>query len=214
MEDDDVIRLLRAMHERLAGHLVPGMTVPLLALRDRMIETAVFRAESLKLCSLLVQEGRERLKKHGVAEDDVIVVPILRSGMAFLEPARLVFPDAPVGMLGMKRDERTLVPQWYYENLPKLSAQSTVVILDPMLATGGSASAAVARLVERGAAPGRIYFIGIIAAPEGYAELARHIPEENIILAAVDEKLDAHGYIVPGLGDFGDRYFCAQAHLS
>jgi uracil phosphoribosyltransferase len=76
-----------------------------------------------------------------------------------------------------------------------------------MLATGGSAEAAVARLIEKGAAPKNIYFTGIIAAQEGLALLAQHIPQENITLAAVDEKLDAHKYIVPGLGDFGDRYF-------
>jgi uracil phosphoribosyltransferase len=124
-----------------------------------------------------------------------------------LEPVLQKFPKAPVGVLGMKRGESTFRPSWYYENIPPLSGQSIVVILDPMLATGGSAETAVSHLLEHGAKSKNVYFLGIIGAPEGFARLAHFIPRKNIILASIDKGLDTKKYIVPGLGDFGDRYF-------
>lgn len=147
------------------------------------------------------------MEKRGIAPDRVVLVIILRAAMAFINPAREVFPNAPIGVFGMKRDERTKVARWYYENLPPLSRRSVVIVLDPMLATGGSAAAAARRLLVRGSDPKNIYFVGIIAAPEGISRLARFIPQENITLAAVDTGLDAQKLIIPGLGDFGDRYF-------
>lgn len=183
------------------------MDKSLAVLRDRKTDTATFRAAAEKLCALLMRDMKTLLRKHGVAEKDVALVTILRSGVALVPPALRAFPGARVGVLGLKRDERTFVARWYYENLPPLSKRSAIVILDPMLATGGTTEAAVARLVERGAAPEHIYFIGVIAASEGFERLARLIPEKNIVLAAIDKKLDARKLIVPGLGDFGDRYF-------
>lgn len=175
-------------------------------LRDRGTGTAEFRAASEKLGGLLAEEARARVAAPGAAGRIVLVI-ILRSGIALLGPALRAFPSAPVGVLGMKRDEHTFAPRWYYENLPPLTEHDVVVILDPMLATGGSAEAAVARLTERGASASNLYFVGVIGATEGLARLSRLMPREHIVLAAVDEELDAHKYIVPGLGDFGDRYF-------
>ena len=184
-----------------------GMEPFLGALRDRRTGTAAFRAAARILCLGIMRKQKALLKKRGMASEPVVLVVILRAAIALLDPALRVFPDAPVGVFGMKRDERTKVARWYYENLPRLSKRSVIIVLDPMLATGGSAEAAVRRLVGRGADPKRIYFIGVVAAPEGVARLARRIPRGNITLAAVDEKLDAGKMIVPGLGDFGDRYF-------
>ncbi len=176
-------------------------------LRDRKTDTAGFRAAARKICASLMETLSALLRKQGADMKCTIFVVILRASIAFLDPAMRMFPHAAVGVVGLKRDEHTLVPRWYYENLPPLSKNSVVVVLDPMLATGGSAEAAVLRLIERGADRKRIYFAGIIAAPEGLSRLAQHIPQKNIVLAVVDEKLDANGMIVPGLGDFGDRYF-------
>lgn len=154
-----------------------------------------------------MEEMQSRVKAQVAGEQDIVIVLILRAGIAFFEAAIRVFPDAPVGVLGLKRNEQTLDPHWYYENLPSISGTCSVVILDPMLATGGSAEMAVERLEKRGADLKHTYFAGVVAAPEGIARLAELIPRENIVLAAVDEGLDEHGMIVPGVGDFGDRYF-------
>ena len=176
-------------------------------LRDRETGTAEFRAASEHLAELLIREMHVRLMARLPAPERIVLVIILRSGIALLPSALRTFPGAPVGVLGMKRDERTFAPHWYYENLPPLSKNDTVVILDPMLATGGSAEAAANRLVERGAITSNLHFVGVIGATEGLARLSRLIQEDHIILAAIDAELDAHKYIVPGLGDFGDRYF-------
>ncbi len=183
------------------------MHTHLSVLRDRKTDTAGFRAASDKLCAGLMQNLKANLEKRGVRPERVVFVIILRSAIALLGPAIQAFPRAPVGVLGLKRDEHTLIPRSYYENLPPLDEYDAIVLLDPMLATGGSAEAAVSRLLLRGAGSEKLYFAGIIAAPEGLSRLSVHIPRENIMLAAVDEKLDSKGMIVPGLGDFGDRYF-------
>lgn len=176
-------------------------------LRNRKTSTTSFRVASEKVCTHLMLRLVTLFKKQHVSLDNVIIVIILRSGFALLDPALRTFPNALVGVLGMKRDEHTFNPYWYYENLPSLSEKSTVVLLDPMLATGGSAEAAVLRLHEHGAKMENIYFLGIIGATEGFTRLAHFIPKENIVLAAIDKGLNAKKYIVPGLGDFGDRYF-------
>lgn len=183
-------------------------------LRNRKTKTDDFRAASRALSTALARKTAALLKKRRVALERAVIVIILRSGAALFEPALRVFPGAAVGVLGIKRDERTFAPRWYYENLPPFSKRSVVVMLDPMLATGGSAEAAAKRLIARGAAARNIYFIGIVAAPEGLRRLARHIPQENIILASIDEGLDTLNMIVPGLGDFGDRYFGTSGTLA
>jgi uracil phosphoribosyltransferase len=180
---------------------------PLEVLRNRETDTAAFRAATRLVGASLLRKMHALLSERHVAPESVVFTVILRSGIALLEPALLAFPEARVGVVGLKRDETTFEPYWYYENLPMISKESTIIILDPMLATGGSAEAVVTRLIERGADSKRICFLGIIAAPEGVARLARVISMENMVLAATDEGLTAGKLITPGLGDFGDRYF-------
>ena len=176
-------------------------------LRDRAVSTAEFRRAADDVCEHLMGVVKEDLVKKGIEQKDVVLVIILRAAIAFLGAATAIFPDAPIGVLGMRRDERTLEPFWYYENLPPISSKSTVIILDPMLATSGSVGAAVERLHMRGADMARMHFVGIIGAPEGVARLTALMPKENVVLGAIDKGLNDQGMIVPGLGDFGDRYF-------
>lgn len=183
------------------------MNIPLKTLRNRKTRTAEFRAASRTVGAHLMRKLAAIMRKKKVPHERVVLVIILRASIALLEPALRAFPGASVGVLGLRRDPRTFAPIRYYENLPPLSKRDTVVILDPMLATGGSAEAAVLRLVERGADPKKICFLGVVAAPVGLARLMRRIPRENIVLGAVDRGLTARKLIVPGLGDFGDRYF-------
>jgi len=135
----------------------------------------------------------------------IVLVPILRAGLGLLHGLLDILPEAEVGHLGMARDETTLRPTHYYKNLPSSISSADTMLIDPMLATGHSASAAIAELKSAGAS--RIRFICLVAAPEGLALLASDHPEVPIYAAALDSSLDHRGYIVPGLGDAGDRYF-------
>lgn len=133
-------------------------------------------------------------------------VAILRAGLGMLDPVRDLLPDAPIYQIGIKRNEETLEPAVYYTNLPGSFAQiSHILLLDPMLATGGSASEAV-RLLRVGYG-GPISFLGLIGAPIGVRRLLDTDPQVRIYLVALDDRLDEHGYIMPGLGDAGDRLF-------
>lgn len=143
--------------------------------------------------------------KGYVAAEKVLFVVILRAGLGFLEGFRKMLPEAKIGFLGMYRDEKTLIPHEYYMRLPEDLANYTVYLLDPMLATGGSAIDACASLVKHGAK--KIKFVGLVGAPEGVANLNKSYPDVDIYLASLDEKLNDLGYIVPGLGDCGDRVF-------
>ena len=172
-------------------------------MRDRTKGTEEFRKASDIVTRELIDQIPEDLK----AKNDIVLAVILRSAIAFLPAALKTFPSAKISILGLKRDEKTAIAFWYYENIPPLSANTTVIILDPMLATGGSAVKAVEKLTEKGAEPTNIHFIGVIAAPEGLNALTAMIPKENVILGALDEKLDTAKFIVPGLGDYGNRYF-------
>lgn len=134
-----------------------------------------------------------------------VIIPILRAGLGFLEPFLDIFPRAKVGHIGLKRDEETLQPREYYYNSPGSLEDYDVVVVDPMLATGGSAVAAVDNLKKRGAK--RIMFVCLIAAPEGIEQLAKAHGDVRIITAAMDRELNEKGYILPGLGDAGDRSF-------
>lgn len=133
------------------------------------------------------------------------VVPILRAGLGMVDGVLALIPAARVGHIGMYRDPETLNPVEYYCKLPSDIAQRDVMVLDPMLATGGSACDAITLIKKRGAK--RIKFIGIIAAPEGLERLMKEHPDVQVFVAALDDHLDAHGYIIPGLGDAGDRIF-------
>ncbi|NLP48142.1 MAG: uracil phosphoribosyltransferase [Clostridiales bacterium] len=135
----------------------------------------------------------------------IAFVPILRAGLGMIDGVLNLVPSARVGHIGLYRDPDSLQPVDYYCKLPIDVSERDVIVLDPMLATGGSAIDAISRIKEH--APKSIKFIGIIAAPEGLQALEEAHPDVDVFLASLDEKLDEHGYIVPGLGDAGDRIF-------
>jgi uracil phosphoribosyltransferase len=137
--------------------------------------------------------------------ENIGLVPILRSGLGMVEGVWELMPSAEVWHIGLYRDERTLKPVEYYNKLPVLPRVSVTLILDPMLATGGSA-VATANILKRWGVH-KIKFVGIIGAPEGIELMQHHHPEIPIHLAAIDDRLNEHGYILPGLGDAGDRQF-------
>jgi uracil phosphoribosyltransferase len=135
----------------------------------------------------------------------VTLVPILRAGLGMADGVLKLLPDARLGHLGVYRDENTLEPVSYYQKLPPDIASTEVLLIDPMLATGGSGSAAVSYLKKAGVAS--MKFVCLVAAPEGIQALHAHHPEVPIYCAAIDRQLNAKGYILPGLGDAGDRIF-------
>lgn len=136
--------------------------------------------------------------------NNIVVVPILRAGLGLLSGVLRMIPNAHVGHIGLYRDEKTLEPHEYYCKIPPDKDPITVVV-DPMLATGGSAEAAITMLKKRGL--NNIRFMCLVAAPEGVEVLNKAHPDVKVYTAALDEKLNEHGYIVPGLGDAGDRIF-------
>lgn len=141
---------------------------------------------------------------RGQVLGDLVAVPILRAGLGMLEAVTELFPEVAVGYIGLERDEASLEPQSYYRKLPPVQGHH-VLILDPMLATGGSGSAATSAVKEGG--PASIRFVCVVAAPEGIERMQADHPDVPIFTAAIDRQLNDHGYILPGLGDFGDRLF-------
>jgi uracil phosphoribosyltransferase len=136
---------------------------------------------------------------------NIAIVPILRAGLGMVDGILTLLPNAKVGHIGLYRDPQTLEPVEYYCKMPNDIAERDVLILDPMLATGGSASAAIAFLKGYGCK--NIKLMNILAAPDGVARITQDHPDVEVYCAALDEKLNDHGYIVPGLGDAGDRIF-------
>lgn len=136
---------------------------------------------------------------------DVVIIPILRAGMGMVDGIRNLIPTAKVGFIGMYRDEETLEPHEYFCKLPNEIKEGICLVVDPMLATGGSAIAAINLLKSKGAKD--IRFVCLVAAPEGVKALGDAHPDIQIYIASLDEKLNEQGYIVPGLGDCGDRLF-------
>jgi uracil phosphoribosyltransferase len=146
-----------------------------------------------------------RMDHRMLAAPEPVLVAVLRAGLGLMEGGMQVLPEAPVGHVGLVRDEHTLKPSQYMLRMPPEVRSRGAILFDPMLATGGSAVAAVQRVKEAGAP--HLRFVCVVAAPEGVARLSAAHPDVPIYTAALDEKLDHRGFIVPGLGDAGDRCF-------
>ena len=200
----------------VADHVLLRRLVSIL--RDRGTPHGVFRQTLDDAAMILAYEAMRGLradeyevqtpleKAQAVRlTDEVVLVAILRAGLGLVDGFLRLVPDARVGHLGMYRDEEALRPVGYYENIPSGVADAEVFVVDPMLATGGSATQAIARLKRAGAQ--RIMFVCLVAAPEGVKALREAHPEVPILTAALDRELDENGYIRPGLGDAGDRIF-------
>lgn len=152
-----------------------------------------------------VKTPLETCKQQVVKDNSIAIVPILRAGLGMVNGIHVLFPSARVGHIGMYRDESTLEPQEYYCKLPEGIEDKLVLLCDPMLATGGSACDAIALLKKRGCK--NIKFMAIIGAPEGVSKVAEAHPDVNIYVSTLDRCLNENGYILPGLGDAGDRLF-------
>ena len=170
--------------------------------------TTLMTYESLKDVPTVAKEVKTPLEtctQFVVEDDSVVIVPILRAGLGMVNGVHVLFPLAKVGHIGMCRNEETLEPDTYYCKLPKDIGERDVFVVDPMLATGGSGIDAVSQIKLRN--PRSIKFMCIIAAPEGIEAFTKAHPDVPVYCAALDEKLNEKGYIVPGLGDAGDRIF-------
>ena len=196
----------------------PLITHKLTLMRRKECNTKDFRENLDEIAELMAYEVCRDLPVRAVdietpmspttgfeLSKEVVIVPILRAGIGLLDGIRRLVPTAKVGFIGMYRDEETLQPVEYLVKLPEDIDQRQIFVVDPMLATGGSAILAVDSLKKRGAA--NIKFICLVAAPEGVKALQEAHPDIDIYTAALDEKLNENGYIVPGLGDAGDRLF-------
>ena len=187
-------------------------------LRDKKASVQSFRHHSDKICQLLFAEAIKGLDFKQVEietplasissrklADEIIVVPVLRAGLAMLFGALTLLPKSKVGFVGMERDEKTALAHEYYWKLPPITKNSVVIITDPMLATGGS----IAHLLERveKEQPKEMRVVSVIAAPEGIELIQKRFPQVEIFVGQVDDHLNDQKYIVPGLGDYGDRYF-------
>lgn len=194
----------------LSGHL-------LLALRDKRTPPSVFRTLTKRLTTVLMIEATRDLPTRPssvqtpleeatgrVLLEPIVAVPILRAGLGMLDAVVELFPEVRVGYLGLERDEATFQPSEYYAKLPGLDDARTFV-LDPMLATGGSAGAALSSVKRAGARWTRM--ISIVSAPEGIKVVEEAHPDVEIVTASLDRELNEHAYILPGLGDMGDRLF-------
>ena len=158
-----------------------------------------------KLDDVIVETPLEKYKTQTLNEDNYAFVPILRAGMSMVEGIIKVVPNAKIGHIGLYRNEETLEPVEYYYKMPENINKREVFILDPMLATGGSASATISRLKKDGVK--KIKFLCIISAPEGIKKINEEHPDVEIYTSSVDRKLNDVGYILPGLGDAGDRVY-------
>jgi uracil phosphoribosyltransferase len=197
----------------LASHL-------LMALRDQFTEPQQFRSLTKRLTTVLMVEATRDLptKTDLVATPleetegrtlavPLVAVPILRAGLGMLDAVVELFPHVRVGYIGLERDEATFQPSEYYEKLPPL-ADARTFILDPMLATGGSAAAAIEAVKSGGAK--NIRMVSIVAAPEGVKTMEAAHPDVEVFTASIDRELNDSAYILPGLGDFGDRLYGTQ----
>ena len=159
----------------------------------------------LSLEDIEIETPLQKMTGKQISGKKLVIVPILRAGLGMVEGMLTIIPAAKVGHIGLYRDPETLEPVEYYCKLPSDIASREVFVTDPMLATGGSATAAITMLKEKGAK--KIHFMCIIAAPEGIKKMHEMHPDVDLFIGALDDHLNDHGYIVPGLGDAGDRIF-------
>ncbi|NOT26745.1 MAG: uracil phosphoribosyltransferase [Acidobacteria bacterium] len=201
---------------RLVDH--PLVQDALMELRDVRTAPPAFRRAANRISVLLAAEALREVPSvpetvqtplgpadGRVVRDDVVVVPVLRAGLGMLDAVLELLPAARVGHIGLQRDEATAIASRYYSRLPPSIGRSFVLMIDPMLATGGSAVAAIDLM--KGAGARTIRMICIVSAPEGLALVEQHHPDVLVYTPVIDSHLDAHKYIVPGLGDFGDRLY-------
>ena len=207
------------MRVHVANH--PLITHKLTVLRDKNTPSPVFRLLVEELVTLLAYEATRDIRVEEVtietpvtqakgvklSKPRPIIVPILRAGLGMLEGIVKLLPSATVGFLGIKRNEETLMPETYANRLPEDLSGRQVFIIDPMLATGGTLIDSIDYVFERGAT--EVTCVCLLGAPEGLAAVEAHVAGKDvrIVLGALDEKLNEHGYIVPGLGDAGDRLY-------
>ncbi len=204
--------MLHILNHPLAAHVITH-------LRDKTTKPATFRTLTYQISLLLAVEATrdmvttekkietplETVVGRVLENQPLVVVPILRAGLGMVQPILDVFPDVAVGYVGLERDHATAIARSYYCKLPPLTASCRVLIVDPMLATGGSAVQALAVVRAQGAKD--IALVSIVSAPEGVAEVEKHYPDVPIYTATLDRELNARKYILPGLGDFGDRLY-------
>lgn len=200
------------------GH--PFVKDSLAHLRDINTDIRRFRFHSDQICHLLFAEAIKGLQFRSVEietpvaktvveklADEIVVVPVFRAGLAMLFGALQLLPKSKIGFVGYARDEETAQAKEYYWKLPQLTEHSVVIVTDPMLATGGTILHMLHRLTELGQKPKEIRVVSVVASPEGIQAVHKEFPEVVIVCAAVDQGLNEKKYIVPGLGDYGDRYF-------
>ena len=187
-------------------------------LRDKRTQPQEFRRLLGEIASLMLYEATRSFATRPASvqtplapargfriKRDVVLVPVLRAGLGMLDSILQLIPNARVGFIGLKREETTLRAQFYHKSLPKNLSRFEVILIDPMLATGGSAVAALDLLAEQGAKQVRL--VNLVAAPEGIRRVRKSYPKLPIFTAAIDRRLNNKGYILPGLGDVGDRLF-------
>lgn len=196
----------------------PLVSHSLTLLRKKETTTEEFRRHAATVSKILILEATKTLTLEDEhietplapmngqkLADDVIVVPVLRAGLAMLFALQDFLPSVSVGFIGLERDEKTAIAREYYQKIPRILSSHIVLVIDPMLATGGSFDDTVSAVKKKGGR--RIRIVSIVSAPKGIAHFQKRHPDIPIITAAVDQKLNKSAYIVPGLGDFGDRYF-------
>jgi uracil phosphoribosyltransferase len=203
--------MLSVLHHPLAEHIITH-------LRDKTTKPATFRTLAYQITLMLAIDATRDLETEPktvetplesatgrvLIHQPIVVVAILRSGVSMVQPFLDVFPDVSVGYVGLERDHHTAVARSYYCKLPPLAGRR-ILVVDPMLASGGSATQAIDVVKQNGGVAPRL--VCIIAAPEGVAEVSRHHPDATIHVGVLDRALNARKYILPGLGDFGDRLY-------
>lgn len=197
----------------------PLIKIKLSVLRNKKTNHTEFKTNLNEIASLMVYEMLKDYKTKTIEietptktktigqtfDQEIVIVPILRAGLGMVKGIELLLPQARVGHIGLYRDEKTLKVREYFYKMPHVSKDSIIIIVDPMLATGGSAIDSIKKLQSDGFK--NIKLVSIVGAPEGIEQLKKHVTNVDLFIAAIDEKLNKNGYIIPGLGDAGDRLF-------